>query len=177
MAERISIIPFGSVKADIIIEVESYVGLTFGKTVIINRPLQPYKEAYNTQRNQYSAQKFLNHPEINTEGGMRVLCITDVDLYLPDLNYVFGFADESRCIAVVSTSRLKKGNEKVIERVIKTSIHELGHTYGLQHCNNQKCVMFFSYTVSDTDYKGKDFCIKCQRKLENNLNSFTGVVS
>jgi archaemetzincin len=38
----------------------------------------------------------------------------------------------------------------------------LGHTYGLVHCRNPHCVMFFSNSLIDTDVKGPDFCQKCK---------------
>jgi archaemetzincin len=44
-------------------------------------------------------------------------------------------------------------------------VHELGHVYGLGHCNRQACVMWFSNTLAETDRKGSRFCPVCARAL------------
>jgi archaemetzincin len=54
---------------------------------------------------------------------------------------------------------------KIARRASKTAIHELGHSYGLVHCRDHKCVMFFSFNLSDTDYKESRFCKKCWQEL------------
>ncbi|MCL4491353.1 MAG: archaemetzincin family Zn-dependent metalloprotease [Nitrospirae bacterium] len=177
MTEEIRIIPSSSIEEDLLSEVEKWVRQTFGDAVTIDKGvLQSCGEAYDPERKQYSAQEFLDHAGIQAEDGMRVLCITDVDLYVPGLNYIFGLADEFRPVALVSTARFKNGNGRATERTVKTAIHELGHTYGLQHCNDHRCVMFFSYTLSDTDYKGKHFCAHCRKALEKKLHTIKGEI-
>jgi len=37
-----------------------------------------------------------------------------------------------------------------MQRVIKEAVHELGHAFGLTHCENSKCVMHFSNSLQDT---------------------------
>jgi archaemetzincin len=166
MGEQIKIVPLGEVDGGIMMEVATQVSIVFGITATVNEMQRCHESAYNHQRNQYSAEALLKFMEgIRGETPHRLLGITDVDLYIPDLNYVFGLADKSGAVAVVSVSRFRKGNRKVVERAVKTAVHEIGHTYGLGHCHDNKCVMYFSYNLSDTDYKGKEFCIKCQKIL------------
>ena len=52
------------------------------------------------------------------------------------------------------------------QRVLKEAAHELGHTYGLGHCPDNKCVMHFSNSLRDTDIKGTEFCPRCQVQLK-----------
>ncbi|MDA8213998.1 MAG: archaemetzincin family Zn-dependent metalloprotease [Nitrospiraceae bacterium] len=174
MGEQIKIVPLGEVDGGIMMEVATQVSMVFGITATVNEMQRYHESAYNHQRGQYSAESFLKFLDAPKEGSIRVLGITDVDLYIPDLNYVFGLADESRDVSLISISRFKKGNGKVVERAVKTAVHELGHTYGLVHCHDNKCVMYFSYNLSDTDYKGKEFCIKCQETLDKSKNLFRG---
>ena len=83
----------------------------------------------------------------------RLLGITDVDLYTPDLNFVFGEADAK--VAVFSLSRLHAtDHDRFVRRAATEAIHELAHTYGLSHCSNSRCVMWFSNTLDETDRKG-----------------------
>ena len=53
------------------------------------------------------------------------------------------------------------------KRGLTEAVHELGHTYGLGHCRNPRCVMFFSNSLVDTDRKGPEFCPDCKKQLES----------
>jgi archaemetzincin len=129
--------------------------------------------AYNPEREQYYSSAILERlPEIGSQACERILGIVDVDLYVPDLNFVFGEADMVEKTAVLSTKRLRpeyyglpEDEELLQERTLKESVHELGHTYGLRHCPDKKCVMHFSNSLRDTDIKSSSFCENCKKKL------------
>jgi len=53
-------------------------------------------------------------------------------------------------------------------RAATEAIHELGHTYGLSHCSDPTCVMWFSNTLSESDRKGTRFCQAHARELAGN---------
>jgi archaemetzincin len=97
--------------------------------------------------------------------GDRVIAITNVELSDPELGLkmVFGHADIQGRWAVVSLSEFGgDGEDRLVERAVKTAVHELGHTLGLgHHDSNSECVMFFSEKLADTDRKGRDFCHEC----------------
>ena len=164
MGEIIKIVPFGDIDSGLLTGIAEEVDRAFLASVTVADAQQPDESAYNPVRSQYSAEALLKYTYASDS---RMLGITHVDLYLPDLNYVFGFADKTRHAAIVSIARFKRGNGKMVERAVKTSIHELGHIYGLAHCQNNRCVMYFSFNLTDTDYKGKEFCDKCQKALSN----------
>jgi archaemetzincin len=98
-----------------------------------------------------------------------VLGVTGVDLTAPGLNFVFGLADPpSRC-AVISLARLypefygQPRDPRLFKaRALKEAVHELGHLWGLGHCPDPGCVMFFSNSLADTDRKGPGFCERCR---------------
>lgn len=163
----------GTIDKNLLSEVADSISETFKMPAAIAEPEQPDKSAYNPKRGQYSAQTLLGYLVLSGEENIRILGITDVDLYVPELNFVFGLADASLRTAIISTARFKGGSDtrKLTERAVKTSIHEIGHTYGLEHCRDNRCVMFFSYSLADTDYKEKNFCKKCHRTLKENLHS------
>jgi archaemetzincin len=121
--------------------------------------------AFNSRRRQYHADDFLmiarNQP------ADRVLVLTNCDLYADNLNFVFGLAESFGRCAVISFFRLRIGadEEKFLGRAVKEAVHELGHTFGLSHCPNSRCVMYFSNDLEDTDRKGDRWCEKCEKRL------------
>lgn len=106
---------------------------------------------------------------------IKILVICDIDAYSGDLNFVFGEAYKGGRIAAIYLPRLRQefyGLESNLlvfhERIVKEAIHELGHTFGLFHCNNKLCVMHFSNSLYDTDIKEKRFCLDCKNNLRLN---------
>lgn len=128
-------------------------------------------EGWNKHRNQHLASVLL--AGLPTPGSDdRVLGVVDVDIFAPGLNFIFGEADIAGRRAIISLQRLRQEfyglprNEKLFrERTVKEAVHELGHTYGLDHCPNPACVMHFSNSLHDTDFKGWNFCSICHRKV------------
>jgi archaemetzincin len=100
--------------------------------------------------------------------GRVALVITEADLYVPVLTFVFGEAQLNGPRAIVSTHRLREefygqaGDEaKLNERLAKEALHELGHTQGLRHCDNWRCAMASSHAVERLDLKEAQYCRRC----------------
>jgi archaemetzincin len=103
-------------------------------------------------------------------GWERLVGVTDVDLYTPGLNFVFGEAQPSRGVAVFSLARLHDPERaRFVHRAETEVVHELGHTYGLGHCSNPHCVMWFSNTLAESDHKGSRFCAAHAAELQRAL--------
>jgi len=101
----------------------------------------------------------------------KVLGITDRDLFIPILTYVFGEAQLGGRAALVSTARLVEdvellGPQLLVERLAKEAVHEVGHAYGLVHCDTERCVMGRSPAVREVDAKSSALCRECRAKLE-----------
>ena len=126
--------------------------------------------SFEPARNQYISTKILKEilgdVPANT---LKLLGVTDKDLCIPILTYVFGEAQLGGTAAVVSLARLRQEyygappDPKLFqERMRKECLHELGHTFGLIHCKSRDCVMYLSNTVVDVDTKGRSFCGACR---------------
>jgi len=146
----------------------------------------PLEESdYDSPRRQYNANAILNKIAqcLQDKQYFRTLAITDKDIFSGRLNFVFGLAMNPNVkflrfpiVALISITRLREesyrrpiNNDLFELRVLKEAIHELGHTFGLKHCN-QNCIMKFSNSLRDTDNKPKEFCESCQNKLKSYLN-------
>ncbi len=110
----------------------------------------------------------------------RVLGLTDQDLFIPILTYVFGEAQLGGRVAVASTARLGEdlalaGASRFTGRVVKEAIHEIGHTYGLVHCHVPHCVMGRAAGLRDVDLKSAELCPRCRRRLSEPERSRHGL--
>jgi archaemetzincin len=173
MEPRIIIIPLAEIDGHVLEMLGDSLRQTFACQVKVEAQVGSLDYAYNKTRKQYLAAQLLSIlRHFSMEPGDRCLGIVDVDLYAPGLNFIFGEADVSAGVAIISLYRLQQEryglprNERLFQdRAIKEAVHELGHTYYLSHCREARCVMHFSNSLADTDIKRPSFCEKCQQKL------------
>ncbi len=134
--------------------------------------------SHDENRNQYMSTSILarlsalreSEPFAREGSGIRLLGVTALDLFVPVLTFVFGEAQlDGRC-GVVSLHRLREEHYGLppnpgllAERLAKEAVHELGHTYGLRHCDDWNCVMASTHSVERLDLKAVDFCAGCAR--------------
>ncbi|MFN7995961.1 MAG: archaemetzincin family Zn-dependent metalloprotease [Bryobacteraceae bacterium] len=129
--------------------------------------------ARDRYRNQYHSTAILQQMQPLARPGGRLLAVTSVDLYVPVLTFVFGEAQLAGPCAVVSMHRLRDelygmppNPATLQERLLKEAVHELGHTYGLRHCDDWHCVMTSSHAVERLDVKSADFCENCRSVVD-----------
>ena len=125
--------------------------------------------AYSEKRSQYHSKAILKRLLLDQRrDSIRLIGVTNVDLYVPILKYVYGLAQIDGYCAVISLHRLRPqfyhepaNPELLMDRVEKTVLHELGHSMGLTHCLDRRCVMYSSTRIADTDQKNSRFCPTC----------------
>lgn len=129
------------------------------------------REAWDARRGQYETGRILKWLESRHAEAAKVLGLTDVDLFIPILTFVFGEAQLGGRAAVVSTARLaapsgSRTGRLLEERLRKEALHEIGHAYGLVHCGHPGCVMGRSPGVKEIDLKTLSFCSDCRLLYE-----------
>jgi archaemetzincin len=131
--------------------------------------MEPPHYAYNEKRSQYHSKAILKRLLLDQrQDSIRLIGVTNVDLYVPILKYVYGLALIDGHCAVISLHRLRPefynkppNPDLLMERVEKTVLHELGHSMGLTHCIDRRCIMYSSTRIGDTDHKSSRFCPTC----------------
>ena len=136
-----------------------------GVSVQLKPPILRPRDSYDARRRQFRADVLLERVARSAE--RPVVGITDGDCYAGKLNFVFGMADVDGGTAVVSLSRLRAGvsARKFVARAMKEIFHELGHSVGLGHCENPRCVMHFSNSLAEADSKEDQLCATCMRRV------------
>jgi len=170
---KIILKPIGNIDNNILEELKEKLNQTFGCPLELIPEAIKLEQAYDSKREQYLASKLLARlKKSGAAKDAKVLGIFDVDLYVPGLNFIFGQAEITSGVALISLCRLRQeyydllpDEALFLDRAIKEAVHELGHTFGLEHCKNAKCVMHFSNSLADTDWKQAAFCSKCRPKL------------
>lgn len=126
------------------------------------------KEHYNRERKRYSGTGLLKDLSKLRKGNV-VLGLTDEIIFkaneLSPTYGIFGVSPVGAYVAVISSTR-PSGKQHSNDHLVKLMMHELGHSFGLNHCSNQHCFMVdaehgnkFSQTPS--------FCNECKAFLNN----------
>jgi archaemetzincin len=178
MESRIRIVPINAMEGTFLDRLAPTLEERFLAAVSIERALAIPRSALNATR----AQLFLStliarvrraHPD----SGAIYLAITEYDLYKTSHRFIYGDADETQGVAAVSLHRLRSeyyGEEPeqnlLFQRALKECVHELGHAFGLRHCYNARCAMYYSNSIFETDNKMPHYCETCERRMTRARN-------
>ena len=142
-------------------------------------PYEVPEQAYQDHRQQYDAGLILKYlSECPFPDHFKVLAVTNLDLCIPILTYVFGEAEMGGNVAVISGFRLRQNEDgapvsvdRYYERLAKVALHEVAHTLSLYHCENTQCLMHFSAKVDQLDSLPILFCERCEFMLQSSLRN------
>jgi len=135
--------------------------------------------AHDPRRDQYDGTVILRAAlELCPADASRLLVVMEQDLFIPMLTFIFGQAQLDGTAAVVSLNRLRPESyglpprrDLFVERYLKEILHELGHTFGLTHCPDPRCVMSLSVNIINIDQKRAEYCGNCTVRLKDKLDT------
>jgi archaemetzincin len=128
--------------------------------------------AFMEARRQYDAVTLIRHLAAEMDGPGLGLGLTGSDLGTPILTYVLGESQLGGRVAVVSGYRLTgDGLQRMLNRLIKVSLHEMAHVLGLGHCFQPRCLMRSPRNVSQLDDLPLRFCKTCRYEITRRVGS------
>lgn len=161
---------------------EPLIARAYGFTTRRLPPLPLPEGALDAGREQYDATVLLRAGLLAAPAeATRLLVVTDHDIFVPMLTFIFGQAQVNGPGAILSLARLRQEfyhlpprRDLLVERALKETLHELGHTFGLVHCRDLSCAMALSINVTNIDVKGAAYCRACAANLADRLESLRG---
>lgn len=174
---KVILVPLRSFPVDLTDVVEQALVAELDVEVELHEVVELPDETYYAPRKRYRAEKLLDFLEqYATEPDVKVLGLTEVDISTSSDPYpdwgIFGLGRSPGTTAVISSHRLErrpKNREHVQFRVSTVAVHELGHTFGLPHCDEKtvECVMLDAEGgIENTDSSSGTFGPSCRQLLD-----------
>lgn len=146
---------------------------------VVTAPISIPAECYDPRRNQFLATRMLEQLlPLGRDRNTRVLGVTELDIFIPILTFMFGQAQLGGRLALVSMARIRPefygfpaDPALTLLRLRKTIRHELGHTLGLVHCSDPQCAMSLANSIVQLDVKNDSFCALCLEKSRAHLRT------
>jgi archaemetzincin len=172
----------GSVPFQVLNWIESAAAEWFAFPIRCLPPLALPETAYDVGRGQYRSVDIMKAlAQTAPPDTARLLGVTEVDLAIPMLSFLFGQAQLDGSVAVISLCRLRQAyyglptdDELLRQRTVKEALHELGHTFGLTHCPEAKCAMSLATHIGLVDQKAEGYCGRCGTHLAHRLAAEVG---
>jgi archaemetzincin len=181
MPSRIYVVPVRPVENEHLKFVQSVIHEIFGLDSAIKDQNLQAKDVCDPFRDQYVASSILQklNEQPLSKDVAKIIGITDVDIFEPVFEYLFGEAQLDGLCAIVSTFRLHnllyglpEDRDLFFDRLYKEIVHELGHTFSLVHCFAPMCVMNPSTYIEQIDSKSREFCTSCRKELDTILTKY-----
>ena len=167
----VGIVPIGAIPPLVPKVIAAHIAAYLDLAATSLEPVSSPTYALDEQRLQFDAGAILQKLEsMPFEGADKIVGVLNIDLFVPVFTHVFGEARQRGRAALVSLFRLADGRSALeqpppvlLNRAAKVALHELGHLYGLAHCENETCLMRFSGNLEALDRAPFSLCPYCVR--------------
>ena len=172
---RVVILPVGKIEPAEIEAVSARLAKVLNHAVETRAAVPVPKAGDDPARGQHLAAPFLAALKATQPRGTpaapapdATVFVTDVDLYRPQTDGVFGEIDAPGKAAVLSVRRLREafykrkadpGKQRA--RLVKMILVALGRIRGLTDCRDPHCVMAAMTALADVDARGERYCAAC----------------
>jgi len=158
--KEIRIVPIGVVPSSELEALQSVLREEFSAMdIVITERIEIPAEALDEKKQQMNAETLLDElRKVSSEPAIRLLGVTNVDMFTPRLNFVFSSTESKINSAVMSIARLASDENKKRDRYRKIVLRTLGITFGFRSSFDRSCVMAFSNSLEELDAKGTKWC-------------------
>ena len=171
--KKLQLLPVGTVEARLLDWLRQALQEKFRVKAEIASPPLDVSFALHAERQQYHSSEILARMQSYvSRDTWKLLGVTGLDLYIPILTFVFGEAQIGGGSAIVSYHRLQQefyglpaDLDVLANRLLIESVHELGHTLRLTHCEDYRCAMAASHAVEWIDIKDSGYCESCLSRV------------
>jgi archaemetzincin len=176
-AAPIAVQPLGAVSGHELRRVTRILAGDFNARTLVLDPLPLPASAFAHERAQFDADVVLE--ELFTrlpERCLRIVGVTEQDLFVAGRTFVFGYAHLTDGMALYSVTRLRAefygrapDGALLDQRVRRALVHELGHTFGAPHCDDERCAMHTVTQVDTLDALAPAYCAACGARVQSGL--------
>jgi len=181
----IALQPIGNIRSNTLNILKHNIEMQYHSTVIILPDITLPDSFINYEKGKrYAASSVIRHlKEIMPDTVQYIAGITNEDIYTtkqdkwgnikkPEYKYkvwgILGLGYKPGKSCVISSARMHSANEQqYIERIIKVTLHEIGHNHGLDHCSDKSCLMADAVeTISTVDHAQARLCARCLSRIK-----------
>lgn len=170
---RIALQPLGKVSADIVERVRVHLEEIYAVQVEVLPSKELPASAFYRPRERYRAEKLLDWLDENTAATFtKVIGVTTSDISTTKGDLfdwgIFGLGQLGLRPCVISTFRLGRDvpRGKMLLRTQRVAAHEVGHTFGLEHCPAPGCMMSDAEgKISTVDNETGQLCERCHPRV------------
>jgi archaemetzincin len=172
---EVVVVPIGEVRSRIIFEVTQVLKEIFGMDVYIARSRTPApnvwtkgKKSYHIHGDRILSQLASVRNSLRIDGS-HVIGITEMELANDQGERMHGYASLNIPVGIISSHYMGFDvftDDEAWWNLAKVTIHEVGHTFGIPHCDDDLCVM---QAVGERGLSALDisFCTPCFCRLNS----------
>jgi archaemetzincin len=155
---------------DVLERMRLYAEAFFGVPARVLDPIPMFEETLDAKRGQYDADLLINRlARRRPDDALVYIGITEKDLVVQGLNFVFGVGERRLRSGIYSLTRYETDDVPLFtRRSVNLLAHEAGHIVSINHCVEYSCVMQGANSLEEHDSHPMHLCpVDLQKLLLN----------